>query len=462
MASAVRALVVVVAAAGLPACGAPDLASVTRETGQSEQTLFRNVRVFDGLNVLHHWDVLISGHSIAAVGETGTLDAPNGAVHVDGVGRTLLPGLIDSHAHLFSAGEKHGTPPDKEAIARAFLYAGVTTVLVAASPGDLSPLRDAGRAGEALVPHLYTSGSGLTAPGGHPTSLLRAMLPWPIRGLAIRELATAADATEARARVDEIIDARDPDFFKIVYDDLPPGSPHLSHAALEAAIAAAQQRGIRTIVHATTPEDAEAAVDAGASLLVHVPQRGALGPKQVARLVAAGVPIVTTARLVSASHELAAEGPIALERSMYPAELLDPWVRDPNWDLPGFSEDIDRRHAAVARETASNFRALRAAGARLLVGTDSGVHAVFPGASLHRELRLLVSLGMAPIEALRAATSAPAEFLDPDGRFGRIMVGQRADLVLVDGDPTADIAALAAVAGVWLDGARLTRHGLDD
>ena len=461
MESAARMLVAI-AAAGITACGAPQLASVTREADQPESTLFRDVTVFDGINVVPHRDVLITGQAVAAVGEAGTQDAPSRAVHVDGAGRTLLPGLIDTHAHLVSAGEKHGGPPDEEAIGHAFLYAGVTTMLVAASLVDLASLRG-GRAGE-LMPHLYTAGSGLTAPGGHPTSLFRAMLPWPIRWFAIRALATAADAAEARARVDAMIDARNPDFLKIIYDDLPPGSPHLSRAALEGAIAAARNRGVRAIVHTTTPEDALAAVETGASLLMHVPQRGMLSPQQAEQLADAGVPIVTTARLVSASHELAAEGPIPLERSMYPAELLDPWLDNPSWDLTGFSEAIDQNHDEAARVTAANVRALLVAGAELLVGTDSGVHGVFPGASLHRELRLLVRLGMAPIEALRAATSAPAAFLDPEGRsdFGRIAVGQRADLLLVSGDPSEDIASLAAIEGVWLAGARLTRHGLDD
>lgn len=456
-------ILIAIAAAGVAACGAPELASVIREADQPESTLFRDVTVFDGIDVVAHRDVIITGQTIAAVGETGTHDAPSGAFHIDGAGRMLLPGLIDTHAHLVSAGEKHGGPPDEEAIGQAFLYAGVTTVLVAASPVDLASLRGAGRADE-LMPHLYTAGSGLTAPGGHPTSLFRAMLPWPIRWFAIRALATAADAAEARARVDAMIDARNPEFLKIIYDDLPPGSPHLSRAALEAAIAAARDRGVRAIVHTTTPEDTLTAVDAGASLLMHVPQRGELSPQQTERLAAARVPIVTTARLVSASHDLAAEGPIALERSMYPAELLDPWLDDPSWGLAGFSEEIDKNHDEAARVTAANVRALLAAGAELLVGTDSGVHGVFPGASLHRELRLLVRLGMPPVEALRAATNAPATFLDPEGRsgFGRIAVGQRADLLLVRGDPTQDIAALAAIDGVWLAGARLTRRGVDE
>ena len=461
MTSTTRMLGAIVIAVGLAACGPPGFASVTREADQPEPTLFRDVTVFDGVDVHHHQDVLIEGGTITAVEETGKVDAARGGVVVDGTGRTLLPGLIDSHAHLMSAGEKRGSPPDEAAIARAFLYAGVTTLLVTASPVDLAPLRDASRAGAAVLPHLYTAGNGLTAPGGHPTSLLRAMLPWPIRWFAIRDLPTAANAAEARARVDEVIEARAPDFFKIIYDDLPPGSPHLSLAALQAAVAAAEDRGVRAIVHATTPADAQAALDAGASLLVHAPQRGLLTPEQAARIVAADVPIVTTARLVSASHDIATEGPIPLEQSMYPAELLDQWIEDPRWDLAGFSEEFDRRYAEFAGDAAANIRTLLAAGARFFVGTDSGVHGVFPGASLHRELRLLVRLGMGPIDALRAATSAPAAFLDPDTRFGQIAVGHRADLLLVRGNPTEDVAALAEIDGVWLTGARLARHAHD-
>ena len=75
-------------------------------------------------------------------------------------------------------------------------------------------------------------------------------------------------------------------------------------------------------------------------------------------------------------------------------------------------------------------------------------------------MRLLVTLGMTPSDVLRAATSAPAAFLDPDGRFGKIAPGWRADLLLVRGDPTRNIDALSAIAEVWLGGVRLQRHGL--
>ena len=143
---------------------------------------------------------------------------------------------------------------------------------------------------------------------------------------------------------------------------------------------------------------------------------------------------------------------------MYEPELLQPWLDEPKWNLQGFSEEIDRRPGEVAAETAANFRRLLAAGTRMFVGTDSGVHGVFPGASLHREMQLLVELGMSPLEVLKAATSAPAAFLDADGAFGRIAPGQRADLLLVRGNPAADIEALTAIDEVFLDGVRLRRH----
>ena len=145
---------------------------------------------------------------------------------------------------------------------------------------------------------------------------------------------------------------------------------------------------------------------------------------------------------------------------MYDPSLLQPWLDNPRWELPGFSEGIDRRHDEVAAETEGNFRKLSGAGARIFVGTDSGVHGIFPGASLHREMRLLVRLGMSPVEVLRAVTSEPGAFLDPDGGIGRVAPGSRADLLLVRGNPSEDINALAAIEAVFVGGVRLERHGL--
>jgi imidazolonepropionase-like amidohydrolase len=97
----------------------------------------------------------------------------------------------------------------------------------------------------------------------------------------------------------------------------------------------------------------------------------------------------------------------------------------------------------------------------LLAGTDAndGPHGGFlalHGASIHRELVLLTQAGLTPAEALAAATSVPAHHFGLADR-GRVLPGLRADLVLVDGDPTADITATRAITDVWRRGAHHRR-----
>ncbi|MFQ5632838.1 MAG: amidohydrolase family protein [bacterium] len=443
-------------------CSKMEVASVSKVPNPPNNILFRDVSVFDGSNMLRHQDVLIAGRMITFVAPTGTNPLPEDedVVQIDGTGKTLLPGLIDAHIHVFSAGEKDILPPEPETIGGALLYAGITTALITADPGDATKLALASRKGTTLAPHLYTSGPGLTAPGGHPIPLLKAMLPWPIRYFAVRSVFTAADAEEARRKTQQIIAEFQPEFLKIIYDDLPPGAPHLSSQSMKAAIAEAKQIGVRPIVHATTTSDAVKAAEAGAALLVHIPQRGILDDDQIARLGATKVPVVTTVNLITASRDLAKRGPTELENSMVDPRVLSIWQKEPAWDLPGFSDEIDQIYAKVAKETRTNFQKLLAAGVPLLIGTDSGVHGVFPGSSLHRELETAVNLGMPPLDALKAVTSIPASFLDPEETFGYIRPGQRADMLLVQGDPSSDITALSKIEKVFLEGVEIKRQAL--
>ncbi|NRQ36116.1 amidohydrolase family protein, partial [Nonomuraea sp. NN258] len=99
-------------------------------------------------------------------------------------------------------------------------------------------------------------------------------------------------------------------------------------------------------------------------------------------------------------------------------------------------------------------RALHEAGVPLLAGTDANPYAPVHGESLHRELYLLTLAGLTPEQALAAATGAPARHFGLADR-GRVAPGLRADLLLVDGDPTSDITATRAIAGIWRRGVRL-------
>lgn len=451
---------VLLSAVVLAACSEVQLGSVRLPQESAPEILFRDIRVFDGTALEHHRDVFVSHGAVHAVGSTGSLEVPPTAEIVEGSGRTLLPGLIDCHVHLMSAGEKSGIPPSAASIGGALLFAGITTVLVAAGGTEVTDLVNAQRDGESLAPRLFTAGMGLSAPGGHPAPLLETMLPWPLGWFMARQLAVASTGPEARAIVREVAEQGGHTFYKIIYDDLPPGSPHLSAEALNAAVDEAKRLGLRPIVHANTASDTLAAVNAGASLLVHVPQRGYLSEAQVAHIAAARIPVVSTVSMLTTTHDLASRKPTALERAIVDPEQLRRWRESPDWDLPGFSDEIDRRRDEIAQIAQTNFRQLREAGVQILIGTDSGVHGVFPGVGIHNEMRLLRSLGMSELDILRAVTSDAAAFLDPEADFGRIAAGARADLLLVNGDPLSDIGALAEIDAVYVAGQRLERIGL--
>ena len=123
--------------------------------------------------------------------------------------------------------------------------------------------------------------------------------------------------------------------------------------------------------------------------------------------------------------------------------------------MTAMSKRIRDGHAARR----ANVAKLRAAGVTILAGSDAVNAGQFPGAGLHDEVAKLVEAGMTPGEALRAATHDNARFLaGAQADFGDVAPGQRADLVLVDGDPSADIAAAQRITHVWLDGVELLRH----
>jgi imidazolonepropionase-like amidohydrolase len=103
----------------------------------------------------------------------------------------------------------------------------------------------------------------------------------------------------------------------------------------------------------------------------------------------------------------------------------------------------------------ANVLTLREAGVTLLAGTDTGIPGVIPGAGLHEELKALVATGIPASDVLKMATSVPADVLEPGTHRGVIDPGAPADLLLVRGDPTQNIADLDRIVGVWQQGERV-------
>jgi len=443
------------------ACGHAKLVASVHSPAPAPGYLLTNVNVFDGEQPLGPRDVLIRDALIEAVAPAGTLTAPE-LIRVDGTGKTLLPGLVDAHAHLESSGEALWDLglPDLKAISEAYLYGGVTSAMILQGGEDQFEVQEDAERGKLLAPRMLIAGPRLTAPDGFPLSTIRALLPWPISRLATSNIRTAATVEEAHEVVDDVAKEFSPPLFKLTSDALPPGTPKLSGEVLAAAIRRVKERKMRSVAHIGAPEDVMIAAEAGLDLFAHPPSGGPLTDEQLARLKKLRIPFVTTLRFLTASQDIAKDGGTALERGMVHPETLALFAHPPkDFEFPGAGsrEEFESLAAGLIDNVRLNAKRLHEAGVPLFIGTDGGSPGVFPGAGIHRELALLVSLGVSPAEALRAATSAPADFMDPTHSFGRIAPGQRADLLLVRGDPLTRIEATAEIDMVFKDGRALER-----
>lgn len=138
--------------------------------------------------------------------------------------------------------------------------------------------------------------------------------------------------------------------------------------------------------------------------------------------------------------------------------LLEDWREqvEESKDIP--LEEVARQIPGFYRD----LREMREAGIRFLAGTDAAVMLVYPGFSLHTELRKLVQhLGFVPMEALRSATTTPAAYFKQETKFGSVEPGQSADLVLLDADPLKDIRNTQRIGGVMANGKWWVRSDLD-
>jgi hypothetical protein len=287
---------------------------------------------------------------------------------------------------------------------------------------------------------LFSAGTLVTAPGGHGTQF----------GIRIPTLAVPESA---QAFVDAHI-AEGSDYIKILYDDgraYGMGIPTLDARTLRAAIEAAHRRGRLAVVHIGTLEDARTALEAGADGLVHLFLDRPPDAEFIQLAARRGAFVVPTLSVLGALGRTGAGAALAEDARLAPylTPMAAAGLRQSFPSRPG----APRLEYAHARETV---RLLHAAGVPILAGTDAPNPGTAHGASIHGELALLVEAGLSPVEALAAATSVPAREFRLEDR-GRIAPGLRADLVLVDGDPTRDITATRNTVGVWKGGVRVDR-----
>lgn len=394
--------------------------------------VLRPARVFDGDSLHPGWAVLVRGGRIESVGPATNVPVA-GAAMIELPGATLMPGLIEAHAHILL--HPYDEAPWNDQVLRepeALRVARAVNHLRATLAAGFTTLRDLGTEGAAYAdvglrqaveqgivpgPRLLVTTRAIVATGTYaPKGFSPA---W-----AVPQGAEEADGPSL-VRVVRDQAGKGADWIK-AYGDYRAGPhgeavPTFSQDEMTLIVETARGLGRPVAVHASTAEGMRRAVLAGAETIEH----GDDGTPEVFRLMA--------------------EHHVALCPTLTASEAVAQYA--------GWKKGHDPEPAALERKRES-FKAALAAGVRIASGSDVGVFAHGDNA---RELALMVAYGMAPAAVLQSATSVNARVLHLENRIGRVAAGLDADLVAVAGNPIEDIAAMSRVQFVMRGGAIVRR-----
>jgi imidazolonepropionase-like amidohydrolase len=392
--------------------------------------------------------VLVRGERIAAVGPG--ISVPEGAAVVDGSGKTVLPGMFDTHGHCFTVDGKD----QYESYPLLFLAGGVTTTF---SPGEMDPA-----AAYALRERL--------AKGEQPGARLMTAGPYFEKGQSELDwLKGYADEAEALRWLAE--HGPRMDGLKL--------QQQITEAEAAAIIAEAHRRGIKVTGHLGTVT-AKRAIELGIDRLEHgITAMSEFSPWQIQGMAAWSEKFRTLGALDLDSEpvreliDLIVARRVALSATTASFEF---WAGSyepvtPDWEkylapeirrtqkglLLRMQQQPAERSAVFAaglKKQGEFLKRVHDRGGIVVTGTDPGGKLLIPGYGLHRELKLLVDAGFTPVAAIRAATGHAAQALGVDRDLGTIEAGKVADLVLVDGDPSGDIRAIGNTVAVWKAGTR--------
>lgn len=420
-----------------------------------------SVTAFVGVHVLPMTDrsdpvrenrtVIVRGDRIVRVGAVSEVNVPESARRVEGEGRYLMPGMAELHGHVPSPEDR---PQYTRDVLWLFLANGVTTVRgMLGNPGQLE-LRDRTNTGSIPGPTLYLAGPPFT--GGSvdsPEDAAQMVRDQASAGWDYLKVLEGMNRAEYDAMVEAAREA---------------GMPFVGHVPNDVGLLRVLESGQETIDHL----DGYVQYLNGAERRVPDSELEEI----VRRTQEAGIGVVPTMALWETLVGATATDVLTRypELRYMPSGMVRNWIETQNERRSGESFDPD-----VAERIVENRNRLLAAfhetDAQILFGTDAPQQFSVPGFSIHREIDRMVEAGMDPYAILRSGTSAPGSYFAHHDRFGTIEPDARADLVLLEENPLADLDRLRDPAGVmsrgrWYPRARLqeelgrisTRHAEGD
>jgi imidazolonepropionase-like amidohydrolase len=445
-------LMLLVAACAAPPASEPLAAAV-------DATIFEGGRLItgDGAAPIDDSAFVVREGKFTSVGRRGEVKAPEGAARVDLTGKTVMPGIIEAHAHLgywkdLKPSADHYTREQLLSDLQRFAYHGVVAVLsMGADRREIAwPLRDELRANPRPDAAMYLSAGGMAMPKGGPFTPL---------GDAVRMV---TNEEEARREIQELV-AKKADFIKVWQDSRRELMPR---PVIEFLIAEAHRNNFRVVAHSHALSDFKHLLSSGVDAFAHPTWRQTEVEPVDDELITLfkahpNVPVMpgfwTPRNEIYGARPYWLDDPLlaetftqaeikALENPQTPSDAPQTWARGP-----------------VPR----SLQRLKAAGVRFLLGTDMGggfsrEHDPTPaylGWSTHIEMESMVKAGLTPSEVITAATRNSAQFLGLD-QLGMVASGKNADFLVLDANPLDNIANTRRISRVYLRGSEVNRVAL--
>ncbi len=433
-------------------------------------TVIAGADIFDGTGRAPIKDgvIVIRQDRITAIGHRSEVSIPKDAFVIDAKGQWITPGLIDAHIHFFQSAGIYTRPhiidlrevrSYEQEVAfiknrlddtfRRYLVSGVTAVVDVGGPFWNFEVRAKAK-------------SMVTAPRVAVAGPLISTIARPRLDIGDPPIIRAETPDEARALVRKQLEMK-PDLVKVWFIVSKKLSPDRGLAQtvgiMKAAVDEAHKAGVRVAIHATDAEAARASIEAGAEILVHSIADTVIDDAMVQLIKSKNVILIPTLQVVEGYVEVLGQEVKLTDfekrygdpRTMLTWQELDDVSGPPSERAAQRKERNDKRMPIVME----NLSKLAKAGVTIAVGTDAGNIGTLHGPSYHYELELMARAGMDNRSLLLAATRDAARVFGDNPGFGTLSEGNLADLLVLNGDPLADISNLKKIAWVVKGGVAL-------